>query len=156
MDQQVLRTCVTPTWSSRSRYHDQAILSLKHITSHKFILGRRFADISMFGYLLLMLVVLLKSAVSQDTSGDQQCGPGQEQCVQDSVERMRYEMDAMQDDLRRLIKENQQLSTENALVRKDLQRVVQELTAGLERVTREYQKVKADLQQGMFLFWLSY
>ena len=58
-------------------------------------------------YLVLMLGVLLNSAVSQDTSGDHQCGPGQEQCLQNSVERMRYEMDAMQDDLRRLTRENQ-------------------------------------------------
>ena len=61
----------------------------------------------MYFYSLLMLGVLLNSAVSQDTSGDHQCGPGQEQCVQNSVERMRYEMDAMQDDLRRLTRENQ-------------------------------------------------
>ena len=101
----------------------------------------------MFGYLVLMLVVLLNSAVSQDTSGDHQCGPGQEQCVQNSVERMRYEMDAMQDDLRRLIKENQQLSTESAIVRIDLQRVNQEnqeLKGGLERVGRENEQLSTE------------
>ena len=161
-----------PTWSSRSGYHDKAILSLKHTTPHKFILRRRFADIEMFGYVLLMLGVLLNSAVSQDTSGDQQCGPGQEQCVQNSVERMRYEMDAMQDDLRRLIKESQeitsglervtrenhQLSTENVVVRKDLERVKQEAnecTSNIRRMTRENQKITADLQEGMF-YLLSY
>ena len=101
----------------------------------------------MFLHLVLMLGVLLNSAVSQDTSGDHQCGPGQEQCVQNSVERMRYEMDAMQDDLRRLIKENQQLSTESAIVRIDLQRVNQEnqeLKGGLERVERENQQLSTE------------
>ena len=101
-----------------------------------------------------MLGVLLNSAVSQDTSGDHQCGPGQEQCLQNSVERIRYEMDAMQDDLRRVIKENsrltreiQQLSTESALVRKDLQRVIQEnqeLKGGQERVERENQQLSTE------------
>ena len=66
----------------------------------------------MFMYLVLMLGVLLSSTAAQDSPGDHQCGPGQEQCLQNSVERMRCEINAMQADLRRVIKENQKLSTE--------------------------------------------
>ena len=93
----------------------------------------------MFVFSLLMLGVLLNSAAAQNPPGDQK-----------KVERMRREMNAMKDDLRRVIKENQEITAGLERVKKENH----ETKAGLERVTKENQQRihKRQRDQGMFVF----
>ena len=91
----------------------------------------------MFVFLFLTLGVLLNTAAAQGTPGDQE-----------KVERIRREMNAMKDELRREITAGLERVTKENL----------ETKAGLERVTKENQqrvRKRMTRREGMFFFCMS-